>query len=91
MRAQVLALLQHNIELNGVEGRCSAQHLDWRAWHIDGQPGGLGSFELLLGADLLYASATVQVWACSGAPHNHCAIFLFLLRYLSCTVPTLIA
>ena len=56
---QVLALLQQNLKLNGCQERGSVQCLDWRSWRT-GHPG-LDNFDLLLGADLLYASAHVQV------------------------------
>lgn len=85
--AQVLALLQRNTELNGFEARASVRRLDWRAWRADEKPGGLGSFELLLGADLLYASAAVQVrgrsmlWAALYSPMS-LSIMCFLCCYL---------
>jgi hypothetical protein len=56
---QVLALLQQNLELNGFQERGSVRRLDWRSWRAGHS--GLGSLDLLLGADLLYASAHVQV------------------------------
>ena len=55
----MLALLQQNLRLNGFQERGSVQRLEWRSWRT-GHPG-LGSFDLLLGADLLYASAHVKV------------------------------
>lgn len=55
---QVLEVLQRNIDSNGLSGRGKVQQIDWRAWR--GEPD-LGQFELVLGADLLYASAIVKV------------------------------
>lgn len=51
-------MLQQNLEANGLSGRGRVQRLDWKHWR--GEPD-LGQFDLILGADLLYASATVRV------------------------------
>jgi hypothetical protein len=57
---QVLSVLQQNLEANGLSGRGKVQQIDWKRWR--GNPE-LGRFELVLGADLLYASAIVKVRA----------------------------
>lgn len=46
------------MEANGLAGRVTVQRLDWRQWR--GRPA-LGLFDLVLGADLLYASVIVKV------------------------------
>lgn len=52
-------MLQHNVDLNGFSERASIQRLDWKSWR--GKEPDLGAFDLLLGADLLYVTASVQV------------------------------
>ena len=53
---QVLELERENLRLNGVAGRVCT--LDWRDRNAAIR---LGTFELILCADLLYASAIVKV------------------------------
>ena len=55
---RVLRVLQQNAELNGVGARCTCHRLDW------GDRGSMppdwrGACRMVLGADLLYATATV--------------------------------
>ena len=59
---QVLEVLQHNIDSNGLSGRGRVHQIDWRTWR--GEPD-LGKHDLVLGADVLYASALVKV-SCGG-------------------------
>ena len=53
--AQVVAVERENLRLNRVPGR--ACQLDWRDRDAAAQ---LGAFDLILSADLLYASARVK-------------------------------
>ncbi len=52
----MVELEQENLRLNGVAGKACV--LDWRDRDAAVQ---LGKFDLILGADLLYASAIVKV------------------------------
>ncbi|BDA49213.1 probable protein N-lysine methyltransferase METTL21A [Coccomyxa sp. Obi] len=54
---QVLEVLQRNIDSNGLSDRGRVHQMNWKTWR--GEPD-LGQFELVLGADLLYASASVK-------------------------------
>lgn len=56
--AQVLEVLQRNIDSNGLSGRGRVHLINWRTWR--GKPD-LGKHDLVLGADLLYASTLVKV------------------------------
>ena len=55
---QVLDVLQQNLDANGLSGRGRVQQIDWKRWRGDPD---FGRFDLLLGADLLYASTIVKV------------------------------
>ncbi|CAL8464087.1 g3622 [Coccomyxa elongata] len=54
---QVLEVLQCNIDSNSLSDRGRVHQVNWKTWR--GEPD-FGHFELVLGADLLYASALVK-------------------------------
>lgn len=57
---QVLAHLQDNAALNGLQQRCASLRLDWRQPAASLAPQQQGSWRRVVAADVLYASAVVQ-------------------------------
>ncbi len=62
---QVLEVLQCNIDSNSLSDRGRVHQIHWKTWR--GEPD-FGYFELVLGADLLYASAVVKVRCAESDP-----------------------
>ncbi len=63
---QVVNVESENLKLNGLSG--TACQLDWRDRDAAAR---LGKFDLILCADLLYASATVKVLQLAPTSHFH--------------------
>lgn len=57
---EVLAHLQDNAALNGLQQRCDSLRLDWRQPAASLAPQQQGSWQRVVAADVLYASAVVQ-------------------------------
>jgi CxxC motif-containing protein (DUF1111 family) len=61
LQPQVLDVLRSNVDANGLAQRAMVQQIDWKRWR--GEPVlGIGMADLVLGADLLYATGNVKVW-----------------------------
>jgi len=56
----VLAHLQSNAQLNGLQQRCASLRLDWRAPDAGLAPQQRHAWRLVVAADVLYASVVVQ-------------------------------